>query len=75
MQNIVGRKVKEARRKAKPKITQEELAVKLQVQDWEIYRVGIAKIEAGDRKVSDIELLKLSKALGVSVAWLMGESK
>jgi HTH-type transcriptional regulator, cell division transcriptional repressor len=73
MRNIVGQRVKEARKLAKPKITQEQLAVRLQVQDWEIYQVGIAKIEAEVRELTDNELLKLSKALGVSAAWLLGE--
>lgn len=75
MRNIVGPRVKEARRLAKPKITQGELAAKLQVQDWEIGQAGVAKIETGLREVTDIELLKLSKALGVSVSWLVGEKR
>lgn len=75
MRNIVGPRVKEARKLAKPKITQGQLAVKLQVQDWEINQVGVAKIESGLREVTDIELIKLSKALGVSVSWLVGERR
>lgn len=75
MRNIVGQKVKEARKIAKPKLTQEQLAVKLQMQDWEISRAGVAKIEVGIREVTDIEVLKLAKALGVTVTWLLGEKK
>lgn len=75
MRNIVGQRVKEARKLAKPKLTQEQLAVKLQVQDWEINQVGVAKIESGLREVRDIELVKLSKALSVSVSWLVGEKR
>jgi HTH-type transcriptional regulator, cell division transcriptional repressor len=75
MRNIVGQKVKEARNIAKPKLTQEQLAVKLQMQDWEINRAGVAKIEVGIREVTDIEVLKLAKALGVTVTWLLGEKK
>jgi HTH-type transcriptional regulator, cell division transcriptional repressor len=75
MRNIVGQRVKEARRLAKPKLTQDQLAAKLQTQDWHINRVGIAKIELGIKEVTDIEILKLSKALGVSPAWLFGEKK
>jgi HTH-type transcriptional regulator, cell division transcriptional repressor len=75
MRNIVGPRVKEARKLAKPKITQEQLATRLQVQDWDISQVGVAKIESGIREVTDVELLKLSKALGVSVSWLFGEKR
>jgi len=75
MRNIVGQRVKEARSMAKPVLTQEELAVKLQMQDWHINRVGIAKIESGIRAVTDVEVVKLSKTLGVTVSWLLGEKK
>jgi HTH-type transcriptional regulator, cell division transcriptional repressor len=75
MRNIVGKRVKEARILAKPKITQEQLSIRLQVQDWTINRVGIAKIEAGIREVTDVEVVKLSKALGVTTSWLLGEKK
>ena len=71
----MGQRVKEARNLAEHKLTQEDLAVKLQMQDWNINRVGIAKIEAGIREVTDIEVVKLSKALGVTTSWLLGEEK
>jgi len=75
MRNIVGQRVKEARSLAKPKLTQDELAIKLQMQDWSINRMGIAKIEAGIREVTDFEVVKLAKALGVTTSWLLGEKK
>ena len=75
MRNIVGKRVKEARLLAEPKLTQEQLAIKLQMQDWDINRVGIAKIESGIREVTDVEVVKLSKALGVTTSWLLGEKK
>jgi hypothetical protein len=40
-----------------------------------IDRFNVAKIEVGIREVTDIELVKLAKVLGVSVAWLVGEEK
>jgi HTH-type transcriptional regulator, cell division transcriptional repressor len=75
MRNVVGQRVKEARKLAKPKLTQEQLAAKLQMQDWEINRVGVAKLESGIKEVTDLEIVKLSKALGVSISWLFGEKK
>lgn len=34
----------------------------------------ISKIESNDRHVIDAELLMISKALGVTMEWLVGES-
>ena len=36
---------------------------------------GIAKIEIGVRQVTDIELVKIAKALNVTVTWLLGGEK
>lgn len=46
-------------------ISQEALAAKCQLTGWDISREGIAKIEAQIRGVSDIEVMKLAKALRV----------
>jgi transcriptional regulator with XRE-family HTH domain len=54
-------------------MTQAELAAKLQLDQWDIDRAGVAKIEIGIREVRDIELVKLAKALNVSASWLLGE--
>ena len=64
-----------AREKAKPGITQSDLAARLQVEGLRLERVTISKIETGYREVTDVEALAIAKALGVSVAWLMGESE
>lgn len=73
--NLVGQRVRLARLGKSPKMTQLELAKKLQLAGWDITRGGVAKIEAGVRGVSDIELSKLAKALGVTAGWLMSEAK
>ncbi len=73
--NIVGQRVRLARQQRKTRLTQKELAAKLQLQGWDADRVVVAKIEVGIRQVTDIELVKLAKALGVTVAWLIGETK
>ena len=54
-------------------MTQAQLAAKLQLDQWDIDRAGVAKIEIGIRQITDIELVKLAKALDVSAAWLLGE--
>lgn len=71
MRNIVGPKVKKARRNLNPPLTQEGLATKLQLLGWNIQRTGVAKIEIGIRQITDIELVIMSKALGVTVQWLL----
>lgn len=71
--NIIGNRVRLARIKKTPRMTQDELANKLQLNGWDISRGGLAKIEAGIRKVYDYEAIKLAKALDVSASWLLGE--
>ena len=68
--NICGERVHEARRKNK--ITQSELAAKLQVAGIIIERDSISRIEIGTRFVADYELRVLAEILGVSVGWLVG---
>ena len=71
-QNLVGERVKQARHTAQPPFTQEALSKELAKLGVPIDRAGIAKIETGIRGVLDFELLALSKALGVTVNWLLG---
>lgn len=66
-QNVVGPNVKKARLSHHPPLTQEMLAVRLQVLGWDIDRFGISKIERGERQVTDKEVLLFAKALNVSV--------
>jgi HTH-type transcriptional regulator, cell division transcriptional repressor len=75
VKNIVGKQVKLARNKCNPRLTQAELAAKLQVEGWDIDRGGVAKIEAGIRQVTDVEVVRLAKALQISVSWLLGETE
>jgi transcriptional regulator with XRE-family HTH domain len=70
MMNIVGKRVQEARLKFTPPLSQEELAARLELNGWKISRGTLAKIEAGVRQVTDIELMTLSKTLKVSADWL-----
>ena len=72
--NIVGSRVREARLKRKPPITQGDLAARLQVHGLtQIDQAKVSRIESGVRPVYDYEIVPLAKALGVSVNWLLGE--
>ena len=63
-----------ARERAKPSVTQADLAARLQVEGLRLERVTISKIETGYREVTDVEAMAIAKALGVTISWLMGES-
>ena len=68
--NVSGERIREAR--IKNKLSQAELAAKLQVSGVVIERDSISRIEIGTRFVADYELMVLSEILGVSVDWLLG---
>jgi len=63
--NIVGLRIKVARKEAK--MTQLKLAAELQLMGITIDRSTIAKLESGRRPLSDIEIIAISKILKVSV--------
>lgn len=71
-QNLIGKRVREARNNMQPPLTQEELSKKLAKLGVSIDRAGVAKIETGIRGVLDFELIALAKALRVKVNWLLG---
>lgn len=68
--NIVGKNIKIIRERHG--ITQEQLAVQLEVLGWKIDRFLISKIERGERQVKDREILLLADALHAKVNELFG---
>jgi len=68
--NICGDRVHEAR--CRHRLSQSDLAAKLQIAGIIIERDSISRIEIGTRFVADYELRALSKILDVSVNWLLG---
>ena len=71
--NIVGGRVAAARKRAR--LTQLDLSRRLRALGARMDRAAVAKVENGLRGVLDYELLALSKALDVSVTWLLGAGK
>lgn len=69
--NICGDRVREAR--CKNRLSQAELAAKLQVNGIVIERDSVSRIEIGTRFVADYELMVLAEILGVSIEWLLGK--
>ena len=75
MKNLVGKRLKQARHSVNPRMTQDQLAARLQLQGINLDRAAISKIEIGIRPITDVELVAIAKVLGTTVAWLVGESE
>ena len=70
--NITGERIRDARLRARPSITQDDLVARLQVQGLEYMdQAKISRIEGGTRPVYDYEIVPLAKSLNVSVSWLL----
>ena len=72
--NLIGQRVRIARLSKKPKVTQVELASRLQLEGMEINQTQVSKIENGTRPVRDKEVAIIAKILSVSASWLLGET-
>ncbi len=73
--NIIGERVRLARKKARPPLTQIDLAARLQTMGLPMDQAAVSRIESGFHVVTDMEIAAIAKALGVTVGWLFGETK
>lgn len=69
--NISGDRIHQSR--TTQRLSQADLAAKMQVNGVLIEREAISKIETGDRFVTDYELAVFAEVLGVSMEWLAGK--
>ncbi|WP_295737505.1 helix-turn-helix domain-containing protein [uncultured Oscillibacter sp.] len=67
--NISGNRIREVR--LRRRLTQEELAAKMQLEGVLLERDSVSRIEIGTRFVSDYELLVFAEVLGVPANWLL----
>lgn len=67
--NLCGKRIREAR--LTQKISQSDLAARIQVEGLTIERDSISRIEIGTRFVSDYELMVFAKVLKVNIEWLL----
>lgn len=67
--NISGDRIHQAR--TAMRLSQSDLAARMQVNGVTIEREAISKIETRDRFVTDYELMMFAKVLGVSMDWLV----
>jgi hypothetical protein len=71
--NVIGRRVRDARLKSTPPVSQDDLAGRLAGQGILLDRSAISRIESQTRYVMDYEAKAIARALKVSIAWLFGE--
>lgn len=71
--NICGDRIRQAR--ALRRISQSELAARMQVEGITIERDSISRIEIGTRFVTDYELKIFAKVLNVNIMWLISDDK
>ena len=69
--NVIGGRVREARLRFDPPLTQDELSGRLAREGVQIDRVAIAKIETGTRCAFDFEVKALASVLKVDANWLL----
>lgn len=69
--NLCGLNVKRIRKGKYPKLSQRGLSDLLQLQGIDLDKNAVQRIESGQRFVTDIELLALSKVLEVTLDELL----
>lgn len=69
--NICGIQIKNIRQSLNPKVSQRELADRLQRRGLDVDKNVIQRIESGQRFVTDIELKVIAKELNVSTDKLL----
>lgn len=68
--NISGERIREARLKLR--LSQSDLAARVQVEGVTMERDSISRIEIGTRFIPDYEIPVFARVLGVSALWLLG---
>ncbi len=58
--NLIGDRVRQARHRTSPKVTQTDLLARLAVRGVELEKTTISKIESKTRSVTDIELIAIA---------------
>ena len=73
IRNVVGSRVREARLKCNPAVSQDDLAGRLAAKGILLDRSAVSRIENQTRYVMDYEAKAIARALKVTVTWLIGE--
>ena len=71
--NLIGRRIRQARLRCQPEVSQDDLAGRLAAKGILLDRSAISRIESQTRYLMDYEVAAIAKCLKISVAWLYGE--
>jgi hypothetical protein len=69
--NIAGARIRAARLRCKPLVTQEDLSGRLAIRGVQLGRVAITKIENGERYILDFEVKAFAEALRIPLEELL----
>jgi hypothetical protein len=72
--NSIGKRIRLARLKCSPPVSQDDLAGRLAARGIILDQTAISRIENQTRYLMDYEVAAIAKSLKVSVAWLFNES-
>lgn len=72
--NLIGRRIRQARLKCSPPVSQDDLAGRLAARGVILDQTAISRIEGQTRYLMDYEIAAIAKCLKVSVGWLFWES-
>jgi transcriptional regulator with XRE-family HTH domain len=73
--NFLGPRIRELRRAARPRVTQEDLAGRLAALGLVIDRSAVSRIENQERVLTDIEVIAIARALRQPVGEFFSEPK
>ena len=73
--NQIGTRVRQARMRCSPPVSQEDLAGRLAARGINLDRSAISRIENRTRYLMDYEIAAIARSLKVSVGWLFGETR
>jgi HTH-type transcriptional regulator, cell division transcriptional repressor len=71
--NVVGKRIRQARLKCSPPVSQDDLAGRLAARGIILDQTAISRVENQTRYLMDYEIAAIAKALKISVGWLFGE--
>jgi len=73
--NVVGKRIRQARIKCVPHVSQDDLAGRMAAAGIILDQTAVSRIENQTRYLMDYEVAAIARCLKVSVAWLFGEGK
>lgn len=73
--SLIGERIRDARLKSRPPLSQQDLAGRLAARGISIDQTGVSRIERQERYLMDYEIKAIARCLRVTVAWLFNERR